>query len=154
MERGLNRYRHPYTIQHMYKFYKKKHKGLLPYLVQYDLYSKILRLYFKEIVNQVLEEGSSFKLPCNLGTFQIVKKKMQFSKNLSKGVIDWENSKKYKKLIHHVNFHSDGYKYLYKWDKRNARTINISKYKFEATRDNKRGLAYKIKNKIRDYFEN
>lgn len=138
----------------MYKYYISKNKNLSPYFVSYEIYSKILKLYFKEIVNIVLEKGDSFKLPCNLGAFQIVKKKMDFSKRLLPGVIDWKNSLEYHKLIHHINDHSDGYKYLFKWNKRWAKTINITKYRFIATRDNKRLLAYKIINRIRDYFEN
>lgn len=153
MDRGKNKYQNPYTIKDIYKSYKNKHKDLSVYLVDYNTFKTVLTEYYKGITDVILDKGLPFKLPCNLGTLQIIKKKMFFSGRLLPTVIDWVNTVKYNKVIHYDNEHSDGYKYLFKWNRTGTRIRNITKYKFQATRDNKRALAYKIKNKIRDYFE-
>jgi hypothetical protein len=151
--RGKNKIQKPYTIQDSYKSYKTSIGAEYPYSIDYKTYSLILNLYYKEIAKVLLEEGKPFKLMNNLGTLKIVKKKIKFKSDMYSSSIDWENSRKYKKIIYHINEHSSGYKYLYMWDRRGAYVTNVNKYKFVPTRNLKRKLAFYIKNKIRDYFE-
>jgi len=153
MFRGKNKQQNPYTLQDTYKLYLKTVEKNSPYYMSYEKYVSIVSAYLEYIRDTIIDEGLSFKMPCHLGVFRIVKKKIKFSGKLTVNSVDWENTKKYGKMIHYTNEHSDGYKYLFMWDKRNARLKNISKYRFIPTRDNKRTLAKYIKNKIRDYFE-
>lgn len=151
--RGKNKIQNPYTIANFYKDYVKDKDKKSPYHVSNDIYRNILESYYKEIRNHILEKGLTFKFPCNLGEFKIVKKKIDFSKSMQKRNVDWANTLKYGKKVYYVNEHTGGYKYLYMWDKAKGKLKNISKYKFVPTRCNKRKLASYIKNRIRDYFE-
>jgi hypothetical protein len=153
MVRSKNRIQNPYIIYDFYKAYKKNIEVDSPYFVTYKQYSTILNLYYKGLSTLLIEHGRAIKLPCNLGVIKIVKKKMKFSNPMYATSIDWESTRKYKKVIHHINEHSGGYKYLFMWDKQGAYLTNISKYKFVPIRDSKRKLAFYIKNKVRDYFE-
>ena len=67
--------------------------------------------------------------------------------------IDYAESKKYGKVIYHLNEITNGFKYRYYWNKKNMITKNKTKYQLIMTRDNKRRLAYILKNRIRDYVE-
>lgn len=150
--RGKNRNQDPYTVPDFYKAYKDKVEKGSPYDVSYDTFRDALELYYKGISDILIEDGLPFKLPCNLGEFKVIKKKMNYS-NLKPSGIDWVNTIKYGKVIYHLNEHSDGYRHYFMWNKARARLKNISKYKFEPTRTNKRKLASYVKNKVRDYFE-
>ena len=100
--------------------------------------------------DQLIEEGKEIKLPCRLGTLAIVKHKPKeyTGKSLR---IDYAASKKYNKMIFHLNEETNGFKYRYYWNKQNMLTQNKTKYQLIMTRANKRRLAYILKNKIRDY---
>jgi len=149
--RGKNKIQNPYTVTEIYKKYKKEVKGSETLDVPYKLYREIVNMYFKEAMNFIFDKSLPFKLPCNLGTFQIIKKKEV--NNLKKiRFINWKDTTHYGKYIFYSNDHSDDFKYYFMWIK-DGRTKNISKYRYVPTRTNKRKLAYYIKNKIRDYFE-
>lgn len=151
--RGVNKIQHPYTIQDMYKVYIKDIDEDSPYYVSYKVYKTVLSLYFKKVTDVLFEESLKFKMPNNLGLFQITKKPRNLKTCMThNSQIDWENTIKYGKKIFHVNEHSDGYRYYFTWEKKGM-LKNITKYRFVPTRSNKRKLAYYIKNRIRDYFE-
>jgi hypothetical protein len=151
--RGKNKIQNPITIQDVYLRYIKTVDANSPYYITYTKYVEILSLYLKVARDKIIEEGLTFKIPCHLGSIRVVKKKINFAENMYVTSIDWDNTNKYGKIIHYINDHSGGYKYLFMWNKKNAKLKNISKYRFIPTRDNKRTLANRIKNKIRDYFE-
>lgn len=149
--RGSNKIKDPYTIPDFYESYCEKIDKDSPYNVSYSVFRDILEMYYKGIRDTILDKGLPFKFPCNLGEVKVVKKKVNFSK-MYPSSIDWVNTIKYGKVIYHLNDHTDGYKYLFMWNKSNAKLKNISKYRFIPTRSNKRKLAFNIKNKVRDYF--
>lgn len=149
--RGKNKIQNPYTITEIYKDYYNSLDKDSTYNIPYSLYRKIIEEYFKEVLNVMFEKSLPVRLPCSLGTFQIVKKKVINNLNRQR-FINWKDTVHYKKVIYYTNEHSDSYRYYFMWIK-DGRTKNISKYRFISTRTNKRKLAYYIKNKIRDYFE-
>ena len=97
-------------------------------------------------------KAKEFKMPYRLGTLRIKKKKMNYSKK-NKLKINWLETNKHKKVIYHLNDHTDGFNYRWFWSKINAVIKNKSVYSFQATRTNKRRLAGLLKNKKVDYFE-
>lgn len=151
--RGKNKITGSYTMVDFYKYYIKDISKDDPYYVTYSEYVEIISLYNKAVVDILYDQSLEYKIPHNLGKFRISKKKRNNNHSLSYATqIDWANTVKYGKKIYHVNEHSDGYRYLFTWDK-NGQLKNIKSYKFVPCRANKRKLAYYIKNKINDYFE-
>ena len=122
------------------------------YQVEYRVFRDIINDYFKYLRDELIENGKEVKLPCRMGTIQIVKHKPKeyTGKSLR---IDYAESKKAGKVIYHLNEHSNFYKYRIYWNKQNMITPNKTKYQLVMTRDNKRHLAQIIKNHIRDYRE-
>ncbi len=142
-----------HTLPNMYKAYIKDIEEGSPYDVPYQVYVNIVTSYIHKLVERLFE-GFRINLPYRLGALQVVKKKMYFSSQITKGKgIDWEATNKYGKVIHHLNEHSRGYKYLFYWDRVGSRVKNINSYRFIPTRTLKRTLAKLIKVDKRDYFE-
>lgn len=139
-----------YTGKDFYKSYIEYVENNPLYQVEYKTFRAILNDYFKYLRDQLIEEGKEIKLPCRLGTLAIVKHKPKeyTGKSLR---IDYAASKKYNKMIFHLNEETNGFKYRYYWNKQNMLTQNKTKYQLIMTRANKRRLAYILKNKIRDY---
>lgn len=151
--RGENKIQNPYTMGDMYNDYIKNVEPGSPYDISYLDYVDIVISYNKSIINR-LYDGFKVSLPYNLGQLQIVKKKMYFKSQLNKRKgIDWAATNKYGKVIHHLNEHTDGYKYLYYWDRKISRVSNCKSYRFVPTRTLKRTLAKLIKTDNKDYFE-
>ena len=141
-----------YTGKDFYKSYIDYVGDNPLYQVEYRVFRDIINDYFKYLRDELIENGKEVKLPCRMGTIQIVKHKPKeyTGKSLR---IDYAESKKAGKVIYHLNEHSNFYKYRIYWNKQNMITPNKTKYQLVMTRDNKRHLAQIIKNHIRDYRE-
>lgn len=141
-----------YTGKDFYKSYIDYVGDNPLYQVEYRVFRDIINDYFKYLRDELIENGKEVKLPCRMGTIQIVKHKPKeyTGKSLR---IDYAESKKAGKIIYHLNEHSNFYKYRVYWNKQNMITPNKTKYQLVMTRDNKRHLAQIIKNHIRDYRE-
>lgn len=141
-----------YTGGSFYESYMEYVEDNPLYQVEYRLFRDIINDYFKYLRDELIEKGKEVKLPCRMGTIQIVKHKPKeyTGKSLR---IDYAESKKAGKIIYHLNEHSNYYKYRAYWNKQNMITPNKTKYQLVMTRDNKRHLAQIIKNHIRDYRE-
>lgn len=141
-----------YTGHNFYDSYSEYVEDNPLYQVEYRVFRDIINDYFKYLRDELIENGKEVKLPCRMGTIQIVKHKPKeyTGKSLR---IDYAESKKAGKIIYHLNEHSNFYKYRVYWNKQNMITPNKTKYQLVMTRDNKRHLAQIIKNHIRDYRE-
>ena len=141
-----------YTGHNFYDSYLEYVEDNPLYQVEYRVFRDIRKDYFKYLREELIENGKEVKLPCRMGTIQIVKHKPKeyTGKSLR---IDYAESKKAGKIIYHLNEHSNFYKYRVYWNKQNMITPNKTKYQLVMTRDNKRHLAQIIKNHIRDYRE-
>ena len=141
-----------YTGHNFYDSYLEYVEDNPLYQVEYRVCRDIINDYFKYVREELIENGKEVKLPCRMGTIQIVKHKPKeyTGKSLR---IDYAESKKAGKVIYHLNEHSNFYKYRIYWNKQNMITPNKTKYQLVMTRDNKRHLAQIIKNHIRDYRE-
>lgn len=144
--------RKSYTITDYYLSYKDYIESGTVYDIPYSTFRSIVTDYFKYLRDQIIEQSKEVKLPCRLGTLQIVKKQPKNfdSKSLR---IDFHETKVQNKIIYFINEHSNFYKYRFHWSKRDSALVNKSKYQFVATRENKRRLAQIIKNKEHDYIE-
>ena len=99
-----------------------------------------------------MQNCKEFKLPCRLGTLQIIKHQpKEFSGKSLRW--DWKATKETGKPVYLLNDHSGYFKYRFYWCKKNCLLTNKSKYQFIASRENKRTLAQIIFNKLKDYPE-
>jgi hypothetical protein len=152
--RGPNKIQNPYTLKDMYASYIVG-KEDTPYFIDYNTFIIITTTYFKGVRDYLFTTGLEYKIPYKLGTWQIIKKKINFTnqhKNYA-GSIDWPSTLIAGKQVFYTNDHTDGYKYLFKWNIAYARITNISKYKFTPCRAVKRHLAFIVNNKIKYYLE-
>lgn len=148
----LNYKRKCYTIADYYLSYKEYIEQDTLYDVSFTQFKQIVCDYFKYMRDQILLESKEIKIPCRLGTLQVVKSKPKEYSGKSLR-IDYKSTKELNKLVYHLNDHSNHYKYRYLWSKKQCLTLNKTKYQFVATRENKRNLAQIIFNKERDYPE-
>lgn len=141
-----------YTTYDFYEWYIKDIDVDSDFYMSFKQYKEIIEQYFKYIQDCVLENSKTFKLPCRLGFLSIVKKKPKHwdSKSLK---IDFNETKKQGKTVWHVNLHTGLYKYRYHWNKQSCLTKNKTRYRFVASRYNKRRLAQILKNHEHDYME-
>lgn len=140
------------TIADFYIRYKQNIEQDTVYDVDLKTYKAIVTDYFKYIRDQIMLECKEFKLPCRLGTLQIVKHQpKEFTgKSLR---FDWKATKESGKPVYLLNEHSNYFKYRFFWSKKDCLLTNKTRYQFVASRENKRNLAQLIINQIKDYPE-
>lgn len=132
------------------------YKNYIEQGTQYDIdlktFKAILTDYFKYIRDSIMLDRKEVKLPCRLGTLQIVKHQpKEFTGKSLRW--DWKATRETGKPVYLLNAHSNYYKYRFFWSKKNCLLTNKSKYQFVASRDNKRTLAKIIFNREHDYPE-
>jgi hypothetical protein len=126
--------------------------------VDIKTYLKVTHLFMKYIIKKVIE-GNRVCLPQNLGSILIVGKKIKVNFDKEGKITglspDWkrtnelwerdEKSRKEKKIVYHLNEHSDGIRYRFVWRKRGAFFKNGEFYSLLMTRHNKRAVSKFIK---------
>ena len=144
--------REAYTIADFYESYCEYTKDNPLYQVSYKTFRDVVTEYFRYLRDEIIENGKEVRLPCRMGSLSIVKHKPReyTGKSLR---IDYAESKKYGKMIFHLNEETGGYKYRFYWNKQNMLTTNKTHYQLIMTRDNKRHLAQILKSHKRDYCE-
>lgn len=125
------------------------------YNIGSSLYHKILKDFHKMVVNDVLS-GEDFIIPERLGIIGIRKNKTIIKTDEEGNVITnapinykatldlWEKdpkAKENKKIIRHINEHTNRYVHRWYWNKYDANFRNKTAYSFIPTRTNKRLLA-------------
>jgi hypothetical protein len=150
--RGPNKIKDLHTLKDVYSFYIESVGSNEIYKVEFKVFKSIIEEYYLQVVDDILYKGREYKLPYRLGRIKIVKRKVDVN-NLNRFGIDWVESVKNKKQIYHLNNHSRGFVYRYKWEKTNSLVPNLYFYKFVPTRTIKRKLAYIIKHNECDYYE-
>lgn len=144
--------RKSYTIADFYINYKQQIDANTQYDVNLKTYKAIVTDYFKYIRDEIMQNCKEFKLPCRLGTLQIIKHQpKEFSGKSLRW--DWKATKETGKPVYLLNDHSGYFKYRFHWSKKNCLLTNKSKYQFIASRENKRTLASIIFAKLKDYRE-
>lgn len=148
----LNYQRKCYTIADYYISYRDYIAKNTAYDIPFTKFKQILLDYFKYLRDEIMLNSKELKLPCRLGTIQIIKHlpKEYTGKSLR---IDYKLSKEEGKAIYFLNEHSGNYKYRFYWSKKDCLVKNKKQYQFVATRENKRNLAQLIFSKTIDYPE-
>lgn len=152
MKDKLNYNRKSYTIADYYLSYKDYIQEGSQYDIDYQTFKAIVTDYFKYIRDEVMLNSKEVKIPCRLGTLQIIKHQPKEYTNKSLRW-DWKATRELGKPVYLLNDHSDGWKYRFHWQKKDIIVKNIKKYMFIACRQNKRDLAQIIFNKQCDYIE-
>ena len=126
-----------------------------PYYISLLQYSKILNSINKEIVALMLYDAFEFKMPSNLGSVSIRKKKVEpyidedgnfinplpVDRKATKELWDKDsNAKKEKKKVYHHNEHSNGYIAKGYYNKKNAKFVGKGKYFVKLTRSIKQEI--------------
>lgn len=148
----------------LYKYYKKVYlqsffKNKKIKVVNRKQYSEILYYYYRRCFEEMVLNNKTLKMTARLGSIKIFKREPFFFKTSDFDNIDlpidynatlklWnqdEEAKANKQIVRHLNEHSDGYVYFYKWIKQNSNVTNKNWYKFKATRTNKLLLSSEVK---------
>ena len=142
------------NILSSYTLYKKLHSNI----VDSKKYVVINNMFNKFLINKVLE-GQEITLPNRFGTLSIIGRKQKIildengkPKGLApdwvKTKLLWDNNpkaKEEKKLLFHINAHTDNIIYRYLWSKKQMLVENKILYALKLTRANKRAVHKLIK---------
>lgn len=140
-------------LKDAFKEFKKTQNKNSHFPVDYSLYKKLCAEFNKKVVEDILQDSGTFKVPHRLGEIRIQKKKMNFSQ-ANKLKVDWKRTNELGTRVYHMNDHRDNYRYKWYWKKSKAIVKNKTAYSFTATRDNMRALAkILLNNRGIDYFE-
>jgi len=132
-------------IKDTYNYYKDNYQSD----IDYDTFSKIIKLCNREILNTIVLEGDVFVLPYRLGDLQISKFERGFNKPKNKWAIDYKKSRE----LGFIVYHDSKFIYKWRWNKIKSIVINKTKYKFEASRQAKRLVPKALETKQIDYFK-
>jgi len=149
--RGKNKIQSPYTLKDTYLFYKNEVDDNPVYDLEYSEYVAITTEFYKAMMDHILLKAGTFYMPYGLGDIYIVKAKLKLE-NIDHKQLDWKTTNEVGKRVYHLNEHSNGYKYLFQWEKFRSRIKKLYIYRFQLTRDNKRRLAQLIKSGEYDYY--
>ena len=161
-KRGKRKVIADYKFDDIYKYYKKNNPNNY---VSKQTVRKLYKEMFPYIVKMIVLDNFQFRMPANLGDLRIRKKETTpvlnedgelDTRRLS---VDWKATKqlwkkKYpdktaeeikeipdKPLIRELNEHTDGYRYVWFWDKLTSSVPNQSAYYLDMTRTNDQILS-------------
>lgn len=132
-----------------YNNFKKKYPNVK---LEIDQWRDIIYSFNRGYRDHLIESGSLEKLSSGLGEFQIIKKRTPKSYTTKAGKvinllpIDWKKTKEKGKVIYHLNYHTEGYKFNCKWFLKNARFKVSYMWKFCTSRETSRLIASTILN--------
>lgn len=130
-----------------YKDFCNKHPHIQ---LSFDEWRNILYTYIEIFKQHMLETGEKAKLPSGIGEFFINKKKREKVKEVNgKEIIllpiDWKKTREKGKRIYNFNFHTEGYLFRWKWNKRSSRIKFPMLWYFKPSRVTARLLAHYLK---------
>jgi hypothetical protein len=114
-------------------------------------YYHIITRYHELIFEYALVTGNEVKLPYGFGPIQVVKWKPKKVVKDPKGgehinlAIDWAKTKEKGKYVYHINAHTDGYRFKWRWAPALSRIENADIYLFKPCRKMSRMLAKYLK---------
>jgi hypothetical protein len=173
--RGKRKVIADYKTDDIYKFYKQKYGDEA---LSRKAFMKILKETLPELVKLMIFENFEFSMPARLGTMRIKKKLVEpkldengdldvrsLSVNYKKTKELWEElypdktpeeikEIKDKPLVRELNEHTDGYRFIWYWDRLTCNIPNQSAYSIDMTRTYDRQLSNAAKTiKNLDYYE-
>ncbi len=139
------------TIENIYVQYRLENLDNSLYLLDRSTFKSIIDDFISYNMDLVINNGMSFKFGSSIGELFVHKKKIDFS-NKKTVRIDFKSTREMGRKVYHLNEHSDGFNYLFRWKKIESRCPYLNMYEFVPSRRNKRDLASSIKNKKTDYI--
>ena len=138
-----------------YKAYKEAHPNSK---INRSTFLKIIRRYNESIVEYCLDTGRMAILPYGFGQIFVSKRKARTyridpetgKKYIVLG-IDWELTKKHKKVIYHQNFHTEGYRFKWVWRYRISMSLK-GMWILKMSRIASRSLAKRLKEDPHKYM--
>lgn len=128
--------------------------------ITYKQYTNVIYEINTAISDFLIETGQKVSLPYGCGDLSIVKyKPLKYKKvstiNGTKTIINlpvnWELTRKNKKIIYHLNAHTDGYKFRIRWFNDVCRFQHKKLFNFKSCRKTARKLAQVLKEKCRSH---
>jgi hypothetical protein len=149
-------------IRDGYKYYKAKGHSTL----SVDEYAKVMNTW-QMYIRDLIFEGNEVKLPSKMGIIKVSGKRVpiKFDEDgkLKGQSPDWAETKKLwankpeakenKQMIYHLNEHTDGVRYKFKWSKERMIVTNKYYYTMIFSRLNKRKLSVLIQDGMEYYVE-
>lgn len=145
------------TIKDFYTSYRNEKKKTLSIkdIHPYSLYRKVIEMFLIYVSKKIIKDNFTFMMPYSLGSL-LVKSYKVSTKNAR---IDFNLTRKYKKVVKHLNTHTFQYAFGVKWDKSYTNFKNNSFYVFsniysdKATENGvgKRALGKHIKELSKDH---
>lgn len=154
IQKRLHKVKSDYGIRDYYKFYKENSKSK----IDYNTYNKVALSCFDQLMNLVINNNYTWRLPSGLGRICVSKRPTSTTFKNGKLVTNrpinfkatkelWNNNSKAKKnktLVYYENFHTDGYVLYIRYSLAGSNFKNKNYYKIKFNRAKKRALAQNI----------
>lgn len=138
------------TVKDFYSSYRKYKKKELRVadILPYKSYKLLVEDFFLEISKKIIYDNFTFMMPYSLGTLLVKSRET----NYKKAMVDYNLTKKHRKVVKHINTHTHGDYFALYWIKSYVQFKNKSYYLFKhisskkATRNGvgKKGLSHHI----------
>lgn len=118
--------------------------------LSFEKWKEILYTFNHGFRDHILETGDKCKLPWGLGTFSVSKRKSKKfavyeGKEYIALAVDWVKTNKLGKKVFHLNNHTDGYRFKWKWFSIDCRFYLSDIWVFKPSRVSSRKLAEYLK---------
>ena len=138
------------SLKEFYKEYSRQadNRGRLSY--NYTIYSVVIKEFNLLLIDKIVKEARTLKLPYNLGYLGIIKYEVNFDpENINKWKVNYAKSKE----LGYIVYHDDPFRYRWYWDKSSVKLKGKRFYKFIPSRDCQRLIkANKLLNSKMDYY--
>jgi len=136
------------TDNSLKEFYEEYRRGKLSY--NYKIYSEVIREFNLLIIDKLISEARTLKLPYNLGYLGVIKYEVNFDlENQKNWLVNYAKSKE----LGHIVYHDEPFRYRWYWDKQNMKLKGKRYYKFIPSRFSQREIAAnKLRNPNIDYY--
>jgi len=141
------------TKKEVYKRFKQKHPEIT---IDYTTWASVIYNFNYAFRDHLLETGFKHKFIHGFGEFAITKWKPnqtviingEEKMNLP---VDWKKTNEFGRYIYHLNHHTDGYKFKWKWFNKAARFAAYPLWNFKPSRVTSRLLKHYLS--LPDYKE-
>jgi len=163
IKRTLGKIKAHFGMKDYYRYYKKNSEAP----VEYNKYSEIISKYNKSIIELMLNNGLEYRIPILHFLLTIRKdqrkpqikngklynnRPLDFKRTRELWAVD-EEARKNKVLLRHNNNHTGGFVFRIYFKKHESSNKNKKYFKFNPSRDFKRGLAQRINDDSKPQFD-
>ena len=135
------------TSKDVYKRFCAAHPSIC---LSFEKWKEIIYSFNCGFRDHILETGDRCKLPWGFGTFSVSKRKSKKyiiyeGKEYVNLPVNWVKTQKLGKRVFHINSHTDGYRFKWKWFSIDARIYFHNIWVFKPSRVSSRKLAEHLK---------